>query len=50
MYAEHSAWRHVVLHALMLAMPQDAEKTERNFSSFVTIVEVACSLTADHLR
>ncbi|QOH33815.1 hypothetical protein C7S14_6645 [Burkholderia cepacia] len=43
------AWLHVVLSALMLAMTVDAERMERNFSSVVTIVEVACSLTADHL-
>jgi hypothetical protein len=31
-------------------MPSDAEKTERNFSSVVTIVEVTRSPAADHLH
>ncbi|WP_175000887.1 hypothetical protein [Burkholderia lata] len=30
----------VVLHALMLAMPSNAERVERNFPSVVTVVEV----------
>ncbi|WP_143748009.1 hypothetical protein [Burkholderia sp. JKS000303] len=39
-----------MLHALMLAMPSNAERAERNFSSVVTIVEVICSAAADHLH
>jgi hypothetical protein len=50
MRAEYSAWMLVVLHALMLAMPSNAERAERNFSSVVTVVEVTCSAAADHLH
>ncbi|WP_217468053.1 hypothetical protein, partial [Burkholderia metallica] len=40
MRMEYSAWMLVVLHALMLAMPSNAERAERNFSSVVTVVDV----------
>ena len=47
---EYPAWLHVVLHAMTLGMLSDAERTERNFSSVVTVVEVTCSAAVDHLH
>ncbi|KVA34930.1 hypothetical protein WI44_13910 [Burkholderia cepacia] len=46
---EYSVWLHVAPHALTIGMPSDAERTERNFSSVVTIVDVICSAAADRL-